>query len=67
MFLNHQLFQMQMYVPDHLFTGYKYKEISKKRTNKYVSIHIYDREVLGNKSVSDSFDVTFSKNDTQFH
>ena len=37
-------------------------------TNKYVTIHIYDREVLGNESVSDSFDVTFSNNGTQqFH
>ena len=42
--------------------------INTKRTNKYVTIHIYDREVLGNESVSDSFDVTFSNNDTrQFH
>ena len=41
-----------MHVPDHLFTGYKYK-ISKKGTNKYVTIHIYDREVTGNEFVSD--------------
>ena len=37
-----------------MFTGYKYKEISKEGTNKYVTIHIYDREVLGNESVNDS-------------
>ena len=31
-------------------------------------MHIYDREVLGNKSVSDSFDVTCSNYGThQFH
>ena len=58
--------EIQKYVSDHLFTVYKYK-ISKKATNKYVTIHIYDREVKGNESVSDLFDVTISKNDTQIN
>ena len=40
---------------------------SKKRTNKYVTIHIHDREVTWNESISNSFDVTISSNDTQIN
>ena len=64
-FSKHQYFQIQKYVPDHLLTEYKYKQISKKRTNKYVVIHIYGCEVTGNEYESDSFDVTLSNNGTQ--
>ena len=34
-------------------TGYKQK-ISKKRSDDYVTIHIYDHEVAWNESVSDT-------------
>ena len=39
----------------------------KKRTNKYVIIHIYDRKITSNESVNDSFNVTLSNNDTQIN
>ena len=35
-------------------TGHKQK-ISKKRSQEYVTIQIYDHEVIWNESVSDSF------------
>ena len=41
--------------------------LTKKRSNEYVTIHIYDREVTWNESVSDSFDITFSNNSTQIN
>ena len=40
---------------------------SKKRTNKYITIHIYDLEATWNESVSKSFDVTLSNNGTQIN
>ena len=47
-------------------TGHKQK-ISKKRSQEYVTIQIYDHEVIRNESVSDSFDVTLSNNGTQIN
>ena len=47
-------------------TRYKQK-ISKKRSDEYVTIHIYDHEVTWNESVSDSFDITLSNNGTQIN
>ena len=41
--------------------------LTKKRSNEYVTIHIYDREVTWNESVSDSFDITLSNNGTQIN
>ena len=46
-------------------TGHKHK-ISKKRPDEYITIHIYDHEVIWNESVSDSFGITLSNNGTQF-
>ena len=37
------------------------------RSDEYVTIHIYDHEVIWNESVSDSFDVTLSSNGTQIN
>ena len=48
-------------------TGYKHKKISKKTSDEYVTIHIYDHEVTWNESVSDSFDITLSNNGTQIN
>ena len=47
--------------------GINAKKVSKNRTNKYVTIYIYDREVIWNESVSDSFDDTLSNNSTQIN
>ena len=41
--------------------------LTKKRSNEYVTIHIYDREVTWIESISDSFDITLSNNDTQIN
>ena len=48
-------------------TGYKHKIIFKNRSGEYVTIHIYDHKVTWNESVSDSFDITLSNNDTQIN
>ena len=46
--------------------GWAYtQKISKKRSDEYVTIHIYDYDVTWNESVSVSFDITLSNNGTQ--
>ena len=35
------------------------------RSDEYVTIHIYDHEVIWNESVSDSFDITLNNNGVQ--
>ena len=47
-------------------TRYKQK-ISKKRSDEYVTIHIYDHEVTWNESVSDSLDISLINNGTQIN
>ena len=47
-------------------TGHKQK-ISKKRSQEYVTIQIYDHEVIWNESVSDSFNITLSNNGKQIN
>ena len=48
-------------------TGYKHKKISKKTSDEYVTIHIYDHEVTWNESGSNSFSITLSNNGMQIN
>ena len=48
-------------------TGYKQKKISKKKSDEYVTINIYDHEVTWDVSASDSFDITLSSNGLQIN
>ena len=43
------------------------QKISKKKSDECVTTHVYDHEVTWNESVSDSFDITLSNNDTQIN
>ena len=43
------------------------QKISKKRSDEYVTIDIYDHEVTWNESISDSFDITLSNNGTKIN
>ena len=43
------------------------QKISKKRSDEYVTIYIYDYYVTWNESGSDSFDITLSNNGTQIN
>ena len=43
------------------------QKISKKKSDEYVTSHVYDHEVTWNESVSDSFDITLSNNDIQIN